>query len=115
MMTKTKLVPQAEGSFQFFARNSVKQMTDHTAVYKLTPAELTALQNQLQDGENKSDAATTARDAAKAATEAKDVARETLEEDLRIRIRMIQADPSISEQKQRSNGLRRLGSSAYKR
>ncbi len=106
MATKSRSIPVTEGSFEFFARNFVKQMADHTAVYKLTPAELTALQTQLQDWENKSDAATTARDAAKAATEAKDAARETLEEDLRVRIRMIQADPSISEEAKIEAGIR---------
>ena len=106
MTTSLAAILRDESSFESFARNFVKQMTDHTSVYKLTAEELKVLQDGLQDWEDSSLAATEARDAAKAATEVKEGARSSLTDGLRVRIRMIQADPSISDEAKIEAGIR---------
>ena len=106
MATRSKVLPNAEGELTQYAENFVKQMTDHTAEYQLTAEELKQVQDAVSEWINRADEATTARDAARAATEAKDSARSVLEETLRTRITLIQANPAISEQAKQVAGIR---------
>ncbi len=106
MATRTKVLPNSEGALTQYAENFLKQMTDHTDEYHLTEEELQQVQDVVSEWVSTADAATTARDAARAATEAKDAARVAMEETLRTRIRLIQANPAITDQAKLEAGIR---------
>ncbi|MCA9083482.1 MAG: hypothetical protein KDA81_05480 [Planctomycetaceae bacterium] len=106
MAVQTTSVPDTEGSLEQFAQNLVHQLTEHPTLYGIPDSMVQQLSGQLTDWETKKDAATAARDAARAATEAKDESRGTMDESLRTVVRLIQADPNVTDQARLAAGIR---------
>lgn len=102
---KTSYIPQAEGNFNAFARQFVRQVAENPEEYELSSERVKALQNQLAEWDKKYAAAVKARDAAKAATESKDEARQQLEETVRSVAKLIQANDEVSNAARDRAGL----------
>ncbi|MEZ6126122.1 MAG: hypothetical protein R3C49_23585 [Planctomycetaceae bacterium] len=105
MSVRPSVVPKREGDFEQFIRTFVKRMIQDPLAYHITAERAEEYQTGMVNWLDKVDAATVARDAAKAATDAKDEARRSLEELVRTGIRMIQADPGITNEARLEAGL----------
>ncbi|MEZ6124722.1 MAG: hypothetical protein R3C49_16360 [Planctomycetaceae bacterium] len=106
MVLKTGTVPGSQADFELFVQNLVKQLQDHPDAYHVNAAFVTQLANGFADLRAGILQATEARDAARAATEAKDAVRATLEELTRTIVRLIQADPSVTDEAKLEAGIR---------
>ncbi|MEZ6124654.1 MAG: hypothetical protein R3C49_16015 [Planctomycetaceae bacterium] len=106
MATRNETVPGPLSEFEQFVQNLLKQLEDHPDAYHVDAGLVIRLTNGFADLRARILQATEARDAAKAATEAKDAVRASLEEVTRTVVRLIQADPAVTDEAKLEAGIR---------
>lgn len=98
-------IPHSETEFLSWASQFVNQLTNHSALYFLEEQRLQTLQSGLTEFENAMTDAVAARDAALAATRHKNDIRETFEDEVRVAVRMIQANNLVTDASRDAAGV----------
>ena len=98
-------IPHGETEFLSWAAQFVNQVAAHPELYHLDAERIQELQSELTEFEDSMDNAVAARDASLAATRHKNDVREKFEDDVRVAVRMIQANNKVSDASRDAAGV----------
>jgi hypothetical protein len=105
MVSRKDYIPDPDGDFHQWQKNLVDLIAADPAAYGLTPAEATQLTSLQTTWRTAYHSHITAHNNAQAAAETKEESRDGLESGIRILVRKIQANPSVTDAQREQLGI----------